>query len=1174
MRNFPFKFCLVWLLAIAFVFATRITAAATKTLHQNPPAAVIHLHPVAHLAAEHKLRLAIGLPLRNEDKLNALIESLQDPASPNYHRFLTPKEFTEQFGPTKDEYEAVKNFAKTHHLRITQQHPNRIVLDVEGAAAQVEEAFAIKLNVYDHPREARTFFAPDGAPSVDDTAPILHVTGLNDYSLPHPKYHARDNATPFTTPHTGSGPGGAYLGDDFRNAYLPGTTLTGNGQSVALLQFDGFWPTDITTYENLSGLPHIPMTVIPIDGGIGVPSDGNGEVCLDIEMAASMAPGLSRIYVYEAPNPSPWPDLLSQMADDNLAKQLSCSWGGGGPDPTCELIFKQMAAQGQTFFNASGDDDAFTGSIEFPSESTNVVQVGGTTLTTTSTGAYVSETVWNWGGGTGSSGGVSDTYPLPAYQQGISMTKSGGSTSFRNIPDVALTADNVYVIYNRGSSDVFGGTSCAAPLWAGLTALINEQASANSQGPVGFLNPAIYTIGKSATYTSLFHDVTTGNNISSGSPNAFYAVPGYDLCTGWGTPNGSAFIDALAGAPDVLLISPATGFTANGAVGGPFDATGATIILTNTGKTTLNWQAYNDASWLLLSGSAGTLSAGTTNRVDVTLGSIAYTLPAGTYTATVAFTNKSDGIGQTREFTLNVLGAPVITLQPESQTANQGDTVTFSASAQGLAPLNFHWSFNNHAISGATSTTLTLTNVTTSESGTYNVFVGNSAGTTTSSNAVLIVSGAPANDQCSGALVISGENYTNTQSTLLATSTGDQRPMCAADFGNAVWYTWTAPNDGFVTLDTIGSSFDTVLGVYSGSCDSLTRVDCDDDSGGSLTSKITYVANAGVTYYFEAGGYSSETGQLVFHLTIPHPLTIDTQPTDRPTAYGGNAIFSVTASGGTAPYGYQWYSTRNNGLTGTKIINQTNDTFILQHASTSLAPAYYVVVTDSVSAPNIVTSQAAKLILYTAPHFVVQPANLAKIAGNNISFRAVAAGTAPLSYQWNFEGTSIEGATATFLNVTNVQATDIGHFQCVVTGPYGSSAMTGLMRGNLSVLPDTDFPYVGILRPVKGTSLMNNSPVLGQTNIAPQMDIYGRAFDHGLITSAAVIQTFPTNAVSTNVAALFGTSPNSKTWTARVTLVPGVNTFVATATDSAGHTTQSLPVSYVLKIPSTTTVRR
>ena len=205
-------------------------------------------------------------------------------------------------------------------------------------------------------------------PSVDFAVPILHISGLDNYSLPHPNCKVRPGgAVANATPNTGTGAGGTYRGSDFRTAYVPGTTLTGTGQSVGLLQFDGFYASDITTYESQAGLPNVPLAVVPIDGGVSTPGGGGSEVSLDIEMAISMAPGLAGVYVYEAPYGSPFVDLLSRMANDNLAKQLSCSWtGGGSPDPSSEQIFKQMGAQGQSFFNASGDSDAFTGAIRLP----------------------------------------------------------------------------------------------------------------------------------------------------------------------------------------------------------------------------------------------------------------------------------------------------------------------------------------------------------------------------------------------------------------------------------------------------------------------------------------------------------------------------------------------------------------------------------------------------------------------------------------------------------------------------------------------------------------------------------------------------------------------------------------------------------------------------------------
>ena len=140
-----------FLTALSFVtlfLAWPVFGADKVALRQHVPTAVARLRSTGRLAADHKLKLAIGVPLRNEAQLDAFIDSLQDPASPNYHQFLTPTEFTEKFGPTKNDYDAVKDFAKAHHLKVTHLHGNRLVLDVEASATEVEDAFGVKLNVY------------------------------------------------------------------------------------------------------------------------------------------------------------------------------------------------------------------------------------------------------------------------------------------------------------------------------------------------------------------------------------------------------------------------------------------------------------------------------------------------------------------------------------------------------------------------------------------------------------------------------------------------------------------------------------------------------------------------------------------------------------------------------------------------------------------------------------------------------------------------------------------------------------------------------------------------------------------------------------------------------------------------------------------------------------------
>ncbi|MCE0485230.1 MAG: S53 family serine peptidase [Methylacidiphilales bacterium] len=441
-------------------------------LRAHVPAAVARLTPQGHLSALQNLQLAISLPLRNQQPLTDLLRQISDPASPQYRQYLTPAQFTERFGPTEQDYQGLIDFAKSHGLRVTGTHPNRVILDVEGSVSTVENTFHVKMWSYQHPSENRKFYAPDMEPSIDLSIPILGISGLSNYSLPHPRYKFN---TALASPNSGSASNGGYMGNDFRNAYVPGVSLTGSGQTVGLLQFDGYTTSDITYYENLTGRSNVPITNVLLDGFSGTPTGSGGEVevSLDIEMVLSMAPGVSDIMVYEAGPGGNWHDILNRIANDNLAKQVSCSWyiPGGAADPTADEIFQQMAAQGQSFFTASGDYDAFTGLIPFPGDTPYATEVGGTILNTTSSGgSYASETAWNRNNGIGTGGGVSTQYSIPSWQQGISMTANLGSTTMRNVPDVALTAENVYVRADGVDYSV-GGTSCAAPLWAGFTAL-------------------------------------------------------------------------------------------------------------------------------------------------------------------------------------------------------------------------------------------------------------------------------------------------------------------------------------------------------------------------------------------------------------------------------------------------------------------------------------------------------------------------------------------------------------------------------------------------------------------------------------------------------------------------------------------------------------------------------
>jgi hypothetical protein len=241
------------------------------------------------------------------------------------------------------------------------------------------------------------------------------------------------------------------------------------------------------------------------------------------------------------------------------------------------------------------------------------------------------------------------------------MTANQGSTTMRNVPDVAMVANNINIVWGNdfilASSDFpEAGTSLAAPLWAGLLALANQQAAANGQPPIGFVNPALYAIGKSTNYHSCFHDITTGSNTNSSSPTRYQAVAGYDLCTGWGTPIGVNLIPALLSPPlDTLRITPPLGFTSQGRSGGPFSVTTETYTLTNAGSTPLTWSLADISSWLNVSATGGTLNpGGPSATVTVSLNASANGFLITHESGNLAFNNLTAGTTQNRQFDLYV----------------------------------------------------------------------------------------------------------------------------------------------------------------------------------------------------------------------------------------------------------------------------------------------------------------------------------------------------------------------------------------------------------------------------------------------------------------------------------------------------------------------------------------
>ena len=633
------------------------------------PAVVSSLQPLDRLNGSTRLKLSLNLPLHNREALTNLLDQLYDPASPLYHHYLAPEEFDARFGPTEQDYQAVIAWAVRSGFTVNARHPNRMLLEVSASVTDIERALQVTMRTYAHPTEPRTFFAPDTEPSAGVGIPILYIGGLDNFARPHPKNLRRSplRASAKATPQIiGSGPNGNLAGFDYRAVYAPGVSLTGTGQSVGLVEFDGYYAGDIASYVSQTGVSNVPLQIILLDGFNGVPGSGNSEVALDIEMAISMAPGLSKVVVFEA-GPYGLPnDVLQAMSSSTYTniKQFSCSWDFGSitsaQRSAMDGYFMKFGTQGQSFFDASGDSGGATGAIPAPDDDPYITIVGGTALATAGLGGpWLSETVWNSQEGPGiyiSSGGVSSgsaSYNIPAWQKGVNMSTNKGSTTKRNCPDVAMVADNVFIVADNGQQETTGGTSVGAPLWAGFTALANQRAVAAGLSTIGFINPALYHIGTNSGYTACFDDITVGNNTNN-IVTHYLAVPGYDLCTGWGSPSGGSLIIALT-QPDGFQITPGRGAVANGPVGGPFTLSTQALSLTNTGKSAFNWSLGSTSAWLNVSSSRGSLTAGGgATSVSLALNPAANLLPAGVYTANLWFTNLSSGLVQLRQFTLQV----------------------------------------------------------------------------------------------------------------------------------------------------------------------------------------------------------------------------------------------------------------------------------------------------------------------------------------------------------------------------------------------------------------------------------------------------------------------------------------------------------------------------------------
>jgi subtilase family serine protease len=509
---------------------------------------------VGRLPHDLVMTLDLVLAMRDPDGLNRFLAEVRDPASPTYREFLSVDEFTARFGPSQEDYDALVLFAQAHGFTVQGGSRDGMDVQVRGPVAAIEAAFHLNMRTYQHPTEDRVFFAPDREPTADLPFSLWHVSGLDNFSIPRPmlvkksdfaRAHGINEDEVVSHATTGSGPSASFLGSDMRAAYYGGTALTGAGQNLGLLEFYGTDLADLTTYfTEAKQTNKVPITLLSTDGTSTSCLDSEGcddtEQTLDMTQAIGMAPGLASLTVYIG---SVDTAIISAMTTHSpLPATIGNSWGWTPADPTTlDPFFTKMAAQGQTFFSASGDSSTWsTRNPAWPADDANQIAVGGTDLVTASAGgAWKSETAW-----VDSGGGISpDKIAIPSFQKAAINSTNKGSTTLRNGPDVSANANFTFFVcadQTTCTANEFGGTSFATPMWAGFIALINQQRASAGKGTIGFISPDIYAENATAaTYAADFHDITSGK---SGS---FSAVKGFDLVTGWGSPT-SGLITELA----------------------------------------------------------------------------------------------------------------------------------------------------------------------------------------------------------------------------------------------------------------------------------------------------------------------------------------------------------------------------------------------------------------------------------------------------------------------------------------------------------------------------------------------------------------------------------------------------------------------------------------------------
>jgi kumamolisin len=456
--------------------------------------------------------------------------------------------------------------------------------------------------------------------------------------------------------------------------------------------------------------------------------------------AIGMAPGLHSLVMYIGSTDT---SIISAMTTHSpLPTTIGCSWGWTPADPsTLDPYFEKMSIQGQNFFAASGDSSTWSSKNEaWPADDANVVSVGGTDLVTASAaGPWKSETAW-----TDSGGGISpDGIKIPSWQAetGVINSSNKGSTTLRNGPDVSANANfTFYTCADQTTclANEYGGTSFAAPMWAGYIALVNQQLANNGESTIGFINPTIYAENESggaltSAYSTDFHDITSG---TSGS---YSATTGYDLVTGWGSPNGTGLINALAPTSTTPTFTLSASPNAVSVVQGGNGSSTVTTTAVDGFDSAVALSATGQPSTVTVGFSPTSIAAPGSGTSSVTL-AVGSTTPTGTYTITV--TGTGGDVTQTATISLTVTSsnpaAFTLSASPTSLSITRGSSGTSKITTTASGSFNSAISLSASGQGSGETITFSPTSIAAPGSGTSTMTIKTTSRATTGTRTITI----------------------------------------------------------------------------------------------------------------------------------------------------------------------------------------------------------------------------------------------------------------------------------------------------------------------------------------------------------------------------------------------------------------------------------------------------